>query len=90
MYGVRAIFILVLAMLTTACGVKSAWPTKEWKTSTPADQDVDPAELKALDDEFARSHHGYVNSFFVTRNGYLVYEKSYERNYDSMFSSAPD
>jgi CubicO group peptidase (beta-lactamase class C family) len=87
----RMLSILLLALLGSACRVESmSWPTTGWKTSTPADQGVDPAALKELDNEFARGDHGYIDGFLLIRHGYVVYEKSYEHNYDGLFSSAPD
>jgi CubicO group peptidase (beta-lactamase class C family) len=88
----RIVLILLLALLgTTACRAEPvSWPTTGWKTSTPADQGIDPTALNELDNEFAIGKHGYVDGFLLIRHGYVVHEKSYEHDYDDLFSSAPN
>lgn len=64
------------------------FPTNGWRASTAEEQGMDTAVLDGLDREFANGEHGYVDGMLVTRNGYIVYEKSYRHNYDAINASA--
>ena len=66
----RVMLILLLAcVIAPSARAQSAWPTKEWKRSTPEAQGVDPIALNKLDEEFSRGDHGYVDGMLVIRNG---------------------
>ena len=80
--------LLMAALLGTTPGLGQStggWPTEGWKTSTPEAQAVDVAPLAALDAEFAAGEHGYIDGMLVIRNGFIVYEKSYQNDYDKLF-----
>jgi CubicO group peptidase (beta-lactamase class C family) len=81
---------LVLILLFSYCAKeeqeehkeqKMLWPTEGWTVSTPEEQGVDGALLSELDSKFASGDYGYIDGFLIVRNGYLVYEKSYEHDY---------
>jgi CubicO group peptidase (beta-lactamase class C family) len=81
---------LLVLLCTPACHVEPvSWPTAGWLTAIPAHQGLNQAALEELDQEFARGDHGYVDAFLLVRHGYLVHERYYEHDYDSLFSSAP-
>jgi CubicO group peptidase (beta-lactamase class C family) len=61
------------------------WPTQGWRSGTPEAQGMDSAPLAALDEEFAKGKHGYVDGILVIRRGYVVWEKSYRHDYDRLF-----
>jgi len=86
------LFVCLVAPLAMApsASAQSVWPTREWRTSTPTAQGLDTAILSKLDGEFSSGDHGYVDSFLVIRNGYVVHERSYKHDYDRLFASAPD
>ncbi len=56
-----------------------------WPKSEPASQDIDASALDALDREFVSGKHGYIDSMMIIRNGFLVYQRNYEHDYDAPF-----
>ena len=79
---------IALAGATSACSQATAvWPTKGWASASPESQGVDTSVLEALDREFASGQHGYVDGMLVIRNGRVVYEKSYQQDYDALFDA---
>ena len=80
---------LALAINLVACAVTLAddrqWPSPEWEVSTPDAQQMDVELLDQLDREIAAGKHGYVDGMFVYRNGYVVYKKTYDNDYNQLF-----
>lgn len=58
-----------------------AFPSDAWPTSTPGDQGLDPAPLRALRDAVAAGRYGLVDRMVVVRNGFLVVDERWERDY---------
>jgi CubicO group peptidase (beta-lactamase class C family) len=80
---VISLVLFAIHFTLSACAQESRpWPAEEWDTATPASQEVNTAPLDALHREFESGEHGYIDSMSVYRSGYLVYEKSYENDYD--------
>jgi CubicO group peptidase (beta-lactamase class C family) len=52
-----------------------AVPSYAWTTSSPQAQNVDPDSLALADQDFGSK--GYVESFVVVRNGFLIHEHYY-------------
>lgn len=73
-----------------AAWADDSWPSRGWKTSTPEAQGLEASVLEKLDEELALGDHGYVDGMLVIRNGHVVHDKSYARDYDRPFASAPD
>ena len=76
-----ALLVTALFLSTqTLCGsapatdIPEAWPTKEWKTSTPEEQGMDSKALADLVD-FGRTHE--LDSLLVIRHGTIVAEAYY-------------
>jgi CubicO group peptidase (beta-lactamase class C family) len=63
------------------------WPTQGWIVASPAGHGMDESALSALDAEFASGKHGYIDGMLVVREGRIVYEKSYARDYDTPFKA---
>ena len=61
------------------------WPSKEWKTSTPAAEKMTTDSLKAFEADISSGKYGYVDGMFVTRNGKLIYQKSWKHEYDKIY-----
>jgi CubicO group peptidase (beta-lactamase class C family) len=59
------------------------WPTDDWAVSSPEEQGMDAARLSALDSSLA-DEHGNIDGMLVIRNGSVVYEQHYPRDYDAM------
>lgn len=57
------------------------WPTEGWVESTPEEQGIDGVLLSKLDTRFSSGDYGYIDGFLVIRNGYLIFEKSYNHDY---------
>ena len=58
----------------TQDAIEPTWPTKEWQTSTPEEQDMDSKELAELVD-FGTMHS--FDSLLVVRHGRAVAEVYY-------------
>ena len=78
------ILLIVLCAFSVSAQESRPWPAEEWDTATPASQHVNTAPLDELHREFKSGKHGYVDGMSVYRNGYLVYQKSYENDYDKL------
>jgi CubicO group peptidase (beta-lactamase class C family) len=76
--------VLVLAVLATACTLSNqdslAWPTDEWRTATPKEQDMDPARLQQMMDLIDEQGFAY-HSVLVVRHGRIVFEE-YRNGYN--------
>lgn len=80
----RLAIIPILFLIVSCSGVqkqRTPWPTNGWQVSTPEEQGMDGSILSALDKKFEEGEYGYVDSMLVIRNGYVVYNKSYENDY---------
>lgn len=60
---------------------QAPWPTVAWATSTPADQGMAASPLEALDRRIEEGDFGMVDRMLVTRNGWLVFDRKYDRDY---------
>ncbi len=59
------------------------WPTGGWAVSSPEEQGMDGERLATLGDGLAEGH-GNIDDMLVIRNGHVVYERHYERDYTHM------
>ncbi len=79
---ITLIFLIFLALLTFGGNIsQEIWPTSGWEKSTCSEQNLDCTFLDFLDKKIASAEYGYVDSMLIIRNGYIVYEKSYEHDY---------
>src|SRR5688572_25929267 len=67
------------------CLSAQQWPLKDWPVVTPQSQSMNADSLKAFDDDIAGGKYGYIDGMFVTRNGKLVYQKSYKHDYNNIY-----
>jgi len=88
-YG--ALTLLLFGVLATASCQNSqshdpeeSLPTHSWKQTTPNQQSIDEAVLKELHGKFGRGEYGYVDGMLLIRNGEIVYETSYQNDYESL------
>jgi CubicO group peptidase (beta-lactamase class C family) len=72
-------------VLVAALAGASEWPTRGWTTSTPGAEGVDASVLEAFHRDLASGKHGYVDGMLVIRNGRVVFERSYDHDYDRLF-----
>lgn len=54
---------------------RSYWPTKDWRTASMEEHDIDPQKM-ALADQFA-GNDPLARALLVVKNGYIVFEKYY-------------
>jgi CubicO group peptidase (beta-lactamase class C family) len=47
---------------------------------------MDEGALSRIDAEFASGRHHYIDGMLVVRHGHLVFERSYEHDYDALFA----
>lgn len=62
------------------------WPLKEWPVATPLSQSMNADSLKSFDEHIAGGKYGYIDAMLVTRNGKLVYHKTYAHDYAKIYS----
>jgi CubicO group peptidase (beta-lactamase class C family) len=64
-----------------AAGSKTCneWPTQTWCTSTPEEQDMDPAQLDQMI-EYIDEHKMAIDSILIVRHGQIVFEE-YRNDY---------
>ena len=81
--------VIFLFALLAACGTQATvlptpsstptevppyWPGDEWRTSTPAEQNMDKDRLEAMVEMIEEQDLAY-HSVVVVRNGYIVFEE---------------
>ena len=67
-------WVLAAAVVVPSCThprSEPPWPGNTWPASSPEEQGMDSAALKALDSEFASGRHGYIDGMLVVRD-YLL------------------
>jgi len=75
----------LLLLATTAGGAQTPrWPGAAWPTAAPESQGLDPARLNALHLAIDSGNYGSVDRMVVVRNGYLVMNHSYDRDYRTL------
>lgn len=82
---IRVVTAIVLALAASA-GQQPArnWPTKEWSKGTPESQGLNAAALADLDRTISNGTYGHIDWALVARGGVLVFNKRYERDYQSI------
>lgn len=78
-----ALAFLAVAVWSSATDVsaQAAWPTNAWERSLPAEQGMNPAQLKSLNADIRSGRFGYIDRMVVVRNGYLVVDERYDQDY---------
>lgn len=80
----RALFWLLLIAAPTLASSQSSrgW---QWPVAKPTSQGVNVQVLDSIDAEIKSGRYGYVDRMVVIRNGRLVYDKSYQQDYDRAY-----
>ena len=73
--------LLVLISWASPARAQNVWPGERWATSSPEDQDLDAAPLDSLHDLIRAGIHGNIDRMLVVKNGYLVMDYAYDRDY---------
>ncbi len=84
----RVLSVWVCLLALPAWGATPAadrsWPGESWEVSTPAREALDEQVILKLDAEFRSGKHGYVDSMLIVRNGRIVFEARYPRDYKAI------
>ncbi len=86
----RLMAVLFLVGALQVEGEEPDWPTRGWPLSSPQAEGLDATALGALDAEFARGDHGFIDAMLVVRHGRLVYERTYRHDYAARFDPRRD
>ncbi len=73
--------ILLWACGSSALAQDTPWPTGGWATSSPADQGLNAQPLAAFHQRIQAGDFGNVDRLLVIRNGYVVMNERYPRDY---------
>jgi CubicO group peptidase (beta-lactamase class C family) len=61
------------------------WPTARWPCAAPSEVGIEAAPILALDAEFARGDHGFVDGLTIIRHGAIVFDRSYPHDYATAY-----
>lgn len=79
-------FLSVLILFQFAfIGYTQTFPAKEWISVSPSSEKMINDSLKAFDNDISNGKYGYVDGMLVTRNGKLIYQKSWKHDYDKIY-----
>jgi CubicO group peptidase (beta-lactamase class C family) len=73
------------AISSLPLAAQSTWPGAAWPRSTPQAEGLDPKKLAAFDADIAAGKYGNVDAMLVIRHGKAVYDKTYARDYDTIY-----
>jgi CubicO group peptidase (beta-lactamase class C family) len=74
---------LILVSCSRADDETIQGPRDSWAVSSPEEQGMEESRLSALDSSLS-DEHGNIDAMLVIRNGRVVYEKHFSRDYDDM------
>lgn len=77
--------VIIFLLIHFNLKAQQQWPIKEWPIATPQSQSMNADSLQAFDNAIASGKYGYVDGMVVTRNGKLLYEKTYKHDYDKIY-----
>lgn len=77
--------VLSLILVNVTAAAQAEWPTREWRTATPAEVGLDEKVLAALDADIVAGKYGYIDSMLVVRHGKIAYERLYPHDYDRIY-----
>lgn len=75
----------ILLVIFSNAHAQTSWPAKDWILSTPAAEKMIGDSLKAFEADIDKGIYGYVDGMFITRNGKLIYQKSWKHDYDKIY-----
>ncbi len=73
--------LLILFLTLMGHRICTAALDNTWPLSSLEQQGVNSAVIQKLHQEFKDGRHGYVDSFLIIKNGYIVFEEYYENDY---------
>ncbi|HZI54599.1 MAG TPA: serine hydrolase, partial [Chitinophagaceae bacterium] len=67
---------------------QDGWPLRDWPVVTPQAVSMNADSLQAFEDDIARGKYGNMDKMIITRNGKLLFQKSYAHDYDKIYSDS--
>jgi len=67
---------------------QDTWPLRDWPVATPQAGSMNADSLQAFEDDIASGKYGNIDKMIITRNGKLLYQKSYTQDYDKIYSDS--
>jgi CubicO group peptidase (beta-lactamase class C family) len=64
------------------------WPLRDWAMATPQSVSMNADSLRAFEDDIATGKYGNIDKMIVTRNGKLLYQKSYPHDYAKIYNDS--
>jgi CubicO group peptidase (beta-lactamase class C family) len=61
------------------------WPTARWPCAALAEVGIEAAPILALDAEFARGDHGFVDGLTIIRHGAVAFDRAYPHDYATAY-----
>ena len=83
-FMIVAIFLLV----HVSSIAQDTWPLRDWPVATPQSVAMNADSLQAFDHDIASGKYGNIDEIIVTRNGKLLYQKSYTHDYDKIYGDS--
>jgi CubicO group peptidase (beta-lactamase class C family) len=80
----KLIAILLVAFFLSV----NVYTQTSWPTATPESVGMIKDSLLALENAINSGKHGYVDGILITRNGKLIYEKTWKHDYDKIYGEA--
>lgn len=77
--------VVSVCALVASTSTRAQSPTDRWPTSSPAAEGLNPATLARFDADIAGGKYGFVDSMLVIRHGRIVYDRTYQHDYDKIY-----
>lgn len=81
----RIVLLPVFVYSYCNANAQQSWPLQEWPIATPQLQDMYADSLNQFDEQMASGKYGYADGMLITRNGKLIYQKTYAHDYDKIY-----
>ncbi len=78
--------LLLVFNLDSFC--QDTWPLRDWPIATPQSMSMSADSLDALGNDIANGKYGNIDKVVITRNGKLLYQKSYAHDYDKIYGDS--
>jgi CubicO group peptidase (beta-lactamase class C family) len=75
----------VISFLISILVYGQAFPGKKWTPATPVSEKMIIDSLKAFEADISSGKYGYVDGMVITRNGKLIFQKSWKYDYDKIY-----
>lgn len=84
----RILINMALLLVITSAVAQQLWPTTAWPVSKPEREGMRNDSLLAFETDITNGKYGYIDGMVITRNGKLVYQKSWKHDYDKIYGDS--